>query len=42
MDAARSSAGSGWRQKSQATPEGSTRPLRSHPIQLFAGSPGPL
>ncbi len=42
MAAARSSASSGWAQKSHAMPEGSTRPLCSQVRQLFPGSPSPL
>ena len=38
-EAARSSASSGRAQKSQATPDGATRPIRSQVAQLLAGWP---
>ncbi len=42
MAAARSSASSGRRQKSQAAPDRSARPMSSQPLQLLWGPPSPL
>ena len=42
MAAARSSASSGWRQKSQARPERAALPAPSQAAQLLRGSPSPL